>query len=141
MTSLRQTVLHNALPLIAEHSFTRSALLGSIHRLPHQADNALRPDALLESLFGRGIEPQKSLVREWETRGLVRMKDVRTTEQGNPGKEVDFDALQRALARRIEWSSQTAGEHLVEVRPLHLRNLHPNTTRRLIHSSQPLRTD
>lgn len=68
-------------------------------------------------------------MREWEARGLERMKDAFPSEAGGrsvavttgkgKGKatQVDFEALKRALGERIKWSSETAGEHLVQVCP------------------------
>lgn len=135
--TLRHTVLRNAIPLVPQHSFTRAALLSSIRQLPvatASADSSplQTPEALLESLFGKGVEPEKSLVREWEAQGLQSMKDAfpgRSVEgsdgvvavttgraKGKAQKEVDFPALKSALGRRILWSSETAKEHLVQVR-------------------------
>ncbi|KAJ9114979.1 hypothetical protein QFC22_005307 [Naganishia vaughanmartiniae] len=137
--TLRQTILRNAIPLVSQYSFTRSALLSSIRQLPIASTSAnvspvQTPEALLESLFGRGIEPEKSLVREWEAQGLQSMKDAfsdRSVEgsngvvavtmaraKGKAHKKVDFPALKTALGKRIRWSSETAGEHLVQAHSL-----------------------
>ncbi|KAJ9095711.1 hypothetical protein QFC21_005583 [Naganishia friedmannii] len=137
--TLRQTILRNAIPLVLQHSFTRSTLLSSIRQLPLATPSAepspvQTPEALIESLFGRGVEPEKSLVREWEAQGLQSMKDAfagRSVERsggvvavttgrakGKAQKVVDFPALKTALERRIRWSSETAGEHLVQAHSL-----------------------
>ncbi|KAJ9111198.1 hypothetical protein QFC20_002692 [Naganishia adeliensis] len=129
---LRQNVLRNALSLVSQHSFTRTALLTSIRQLPHHDSESLlqSPEVLVESLFGTGIEPEKSLVREWEARGLESMKAafprdgeeraVAVTTGKGKGKatQVDFEALKRAMGARIRWSSETAGEHLVQAHSL-----------------------
>jgi hypothetical protein len=135
--TLRQTILRNAIPVVPQQSFTRSALLSSIRQLPLATPSpsvspVQTPEALIESLFGKGVEPEKSLVKEWEAQGLQSMKDGFTGQsvegsdgvvavttgraKGKAQKEVDFPALKTALGRRIMWSSETAGEHLVQVR-------------------------
>lgn len=134
-STLRQNALRSALSLVSQHSFTRTALLTSIRQLPHHDSESLlqSPEVLVESLFGTGIEPEKSLVREWEARGLEGMKAafprdgeeraVAVTTGKGKGKatQVDFEALKRAMGARIRWSSETAGEHLVQVCPANMR--------------------
>lgn len=125
-THIHTTVRHSILAyaaryLVPTHSFTRRTILDSMLRDPgHFRD----PEGMIEPLFGTGLEPEKALVREWEAQGLQRMREAFEQPEGRnvaavkgKGKEVDFEALQRALAARIRWSSETAGEHLVQVRP------------------------
>jgi hypothetical protein len=120
-TPVRQNILaYAARYLVPTHSFTRRAILDSMR---HQSDPFRDPEGMLEPFFGTGLEPEKALVREWEAQGLQRMRAAFEQPEGRnvallkgKGKEVDFEALKRALAARIRWSSETAGEHLVQVR-------------------------
>jgi hypothetical protein len=110
--ALGKTILINALTNVPRYSFTRQAIIAA-HTDPD----------LVESIFGKGIEPERALVREWEEQGLKAIAP--RTEQSGEGvsvtvpkgksqREVDFEALRAALERRIRWSSNV-GEHLVQV--------------------------
>lgn len=128
--TVRQSILSAATSLVREHSFTRRAILSAITHHPdgrHFQD----PAGLVEPLFGTGVEPERALVREWERQGLHRMREAFEVQpaEGEAGRsvvvaprrgkgkarEVDFEAVKRALGERIKWSSETAGEHLVQV--------------------------
>ena len=100
--SLRQSILTNALPHIPRHSFTRQALLCVTPR----------PE-LLGSIVGDN--PERALVAQWAAEGLRAMGDGRQVSKGKSQRDVDFEAVKRALERRIRWSSDV-GEHLVQVR-------------------------
>ncbi|KAI5450533.1 hypothetical protein NCC49_002989 [Naganishia albida] len=135
--TVRQSILSAATSLVREHSFTRRAILSAITHHPdgrHFQD----PAGLIEPLFGTGVEPERALVREWERQGLHRMREAFEVQpEGEAGRsvvvarrgkgkarEVDFEAVKRALGERIKWSSETAGEHLVQAHALLATPLH-----------------
>ena len=100
--SLRRSILTDALAHIPRHSFTRQTLLC-----------ATPQPELLASVVGE--KPERALVSQWAAEGLRAMGEGRQVLKGKSQRDVDFEAVKRALERRIRWSSDVR-EHLVQVR-------------------------
>lgn len=115
----------------------------------HQLDDltSASNDSILVNLFGPGLAPERALVQAWSEEGLKCMScSERATVEGaegtairargrvagRGGKEEEINALRDVLARRLKYTSESAGEHVVQV-----RSLFSDPLSLLIHLSQP----
>lgn len=112
MSSLRNQILSAAIPLVRNHSFTRPTLRQALANLPGQTSTEGGLDATLDTLFGPSPGSERELVKAWEKQGLENMQ-VTTGDQTSSDGQVH--ELQRSLQQRLQYSSESAGEHLVEV--------------------------
>lgn len=121
---MRESILRASLPHIRAQSFTRQAIRAGLADLPSSSSPASssllteNPDHDLQNIFGEEGEAEKELVRLWEEEGIKNMSMEGQGETSGSGS-----GLREVLSRRLKYSEETAGEHIVQVRqtlsPLH----------------------
>jgi hypothetical protein len=68
------------------------------------------PDYVLENIFGEEGTAGKELVRLWEDEGIKNM-----SVEGQGETSGSESGLREVLSRRLRYSGETAGEHIVQV--------------------------
>jgi hypothetical protein len=119
---MRESILRASLPHIRAQSFTRQAIRAGLADLPSSSSPASSssssslagqgPDYVLENTFGEEGTAEKELVRLWEEEGIKNMSVVGQGEASGSGSG---SALGDVLGRRLRYSEETAGEHIVQV--------------------------
>jgi ubiquinone biosynthesis protein COQ9 len=113
--TIRPLLLRHALPHIPAHGFSSAALSRASLSLPppYQYSAAL-PQVGIETLFGRGREPERALVQEWlaERRGtlVAEFKALKHEREASKQKV----ELREVLERRLEMNEEVR-PHLVDV--------------------------
>jgi hypothetical protein len=127
---MRESILRASLPHIRAQSFTRQAIRAGLADLPSSSSPASSSssssltgqdsDYVLENTFGKEGTPEKELVRLWEEEGIRNMS---VEGQGEASGSESGSRIREVLGRRLRYSEETAGEHIVQVRrtssPLH----------------------
>jgi hypothetical protein len=117
---MRESIFRASLPHIRAQSFTRQAIRAGLADLPSSSSPASSssslagqgPDYVLENTFAEEGTPEKELVRLWEEEGIKNMSVERQGEASGSGSG---SALGDVLGRRLRYSEETAGEHIVQV--------------------------
>jgi hypothetical protein len=115
---MRESILRASLPHIRAQSFTRQAIRAGLADLPCSSSAASSssslagqgPDYVLENTFAEEGTPEKELVRLWEEEGIKNMSVEGQGEASGSGS-----GLREVLGRRLRYSEETAGEHIVQV--------------------------
>lgn len=120
---MRESILKASLPHIRAQSFTRQAIRAGLADLPSSSSPASSSsssltgqgsDYVLENVFGEEGTAEKELVRLWEEEGIKRMSVEGQGEASGSGSGSRL-ALKEVLVRRLRYSEETAGEHVVQV--------------------------
>lgn len=81
-----------------------------------QALESSKQESMLESLFGTGLGPERALVSHWSVRGVERMQKEMSDGDEHAKRLEGAPKVREALAWRLKYTSETAGEHAVQVR-------------------------
>lgn len=117
---MRESILRASLPHIRAQSFTRQAIRAGLADLPPSSSPASSssslagqgPDYVLENTFAEEGTPEKELVRLWEEEGI---KNMSVEDQGEASGSGSGSEIREVLGRRLRYSEETAGEHIVQV--------------------------
>lgn len=143
---LPRRILTAALQHVPQQSFSRQAVrAGLVDVLPNlstsplsltSGDDAAAPptslemsqlraiesskqESMLESLFGVGLGPERALVNLWSAHGIEKMQEEMSSDGDEHAKRLEgTPKIREALAWRLKYTSETAGEHAVQVRAI-----------------------
>lgn len=116
--TIRPLLLRHALPHIPQHGFSSAALSRASLSLPppYQYSAAL-PQVGIETLFGRGREPERALVHEWlMERRETLSKEMRELKASREQAKAKLE-LREVLERRLEMNEEVR-PFLADVRPV-----------------------
>jgi hypothetical protein len=117
---MRESILRASLPHIRAQSFTRQAIRAGLADLPSSSSPASSssslagqgPDYVLENTFVEEGTAEKELVRLWEEEGI---KNMSVEGQGEASGSGPGSGIREVLGRRLRYSEETAGAHIVQV--------------------------
>lgn len=118
MSRLKSSILKASLPHIKAHSFTLQAVQkgladSSSSPLSSSLTSQDQQTYLLTNVFGDLATAERELVKAWEDEGIHRM----STPGDSQTETMTKQTLKQVLRRRLAYTEETAGEHVVQVSP------------------------